>query len=100
MNYENVRREISVYVQELDCWVKFEYIYEIRQFIKGYMKLSRVADNKGRKVKVAAVGFREYHPGRTNLTIILLDEFDEKKYWADAMKERDEEQRRLMEASA
>lgn len=100
MDYENVHREISVYVQELDCWVKFDYIHELRQFIKGYMKLSRVNKCKGRKVKVAAIGFREYHPGKVNLVIILLDMFDEKKFWSDAMKERDEEQRRLMEASA
>lgn len=100
MDYEDKNREISVYVQELGCWVRFENIKELRNFVNGYMKLSRANESKGIKVEPKSVKYIEYGPGKWNLVIIMLTCFNERKYWQDARRELEAEKARLMEVSA
>lgn len=100
MDYEEKNREISVYVQELGCWVRFDNIKELRDFVKGYMKLSRANESRGIKVELKSIKYIEYGPGKWNLCIIILTCFNERKYWQDARRELEAEKTRLMEASA
>ena len=91
---------ISLFVNELNCWLNFSQLSEFRAFVRNYAKISRTAEKPGAKNEVKVCAWREYGSYWKGYTICIITTFDEKKYWTDVRKSRDAEIDRLLEARA